>query len=243
MLKIINLSKKFNDRKILDNVSLTVGRGEVVLLLGSSGVGKSTLLRVLNNLESIDEGTVELDGATLDLTTVNKSHQIGMVFQQFNLFDAMTARENITFPLERAAGFSKKEATRCANELLEKYGLEERADALASSLSGGQKQRLAIARTLALKPRVVCMDEPTSALDPLLKYQVAHTIQDLATQGYSVLVATHDTGLIDFIDCTIHLMREGKIVETAASQLFREAPEDFPFINTFVYGHKKSFSI
>ncbi len=237
MLKITHLSKHFSGKTILNNVSLTVQAGEIAILLGSSGVGKSTLLRILNNLESYESGSFELDNKVLDITTTNTSHTIGMVFQQFNLFEHMSTLENITFPLERAAHYSKQDALATAHALLKNYGLEERALTRASNLSGGQKQRLAIARTLALKPRVICMDEPTSALDPLLKYHVAQIIQQLAAQGYIILIATHDTGLIEHLNCTIHLMQQGQIVESTTSQNFKASPEKHPALKTFMYAH------
>ncbi|HVW99678.1 MAG TPA: ATP-binding cassette domain-containing protein, partial [Candidatus Babeliaceae bacterium] len=135
MLRINNLSKKFGNKAILDNISLSVPSGNIALLLGSSGVGKSTLLRILNNLESIDTGTVELNGKRLDLAKVNKTHTIGMVFQQFNLFEHMTVEENIVFPLEKALGLSKDQATQIAHDLLKKYGLLDKSHVYASRLS------------------------------------------------------------------------------------------------------------
>lgn len=238
MLSIINLSKNFDNKKVLNNINLSVKKGEIALLLGASGVGKSTLLRVLNNLESAQTGTIMLDGAPLDLERVNTTHQIGMVFQQFNLFEHMTVEENITFPLIKAAGLTAHNAKICAHALLKKYNLDAQAHCFASQLSGGQKQRLAIARTLALKPQVVCLDEPTSALDPLLTNYVAASIQELAKEGYTVLVASHDTSLIDKLDCTIYLMDQGEIIETAPSEAFRAEPQKYSRIYNFVQGNK-----
>jgi polar amino acid transport system ATP-binding protein len=237
MLQINNLSKKFGHKIILDNVSLEVPTGHIALLLGASGVGKSTLLRILNNLETADAGQVELNGSRLDLAAVNKTHIIGMVFQQFNLFEHMTVEQNITFALEKALGLSKEKAHERAHQLLKKYGLEDKAHVYASQLSGGQKQRLAIARTLALKPKVVCLDEPTSALDPSLRTSVANAIQELAEENYTVLVASHDTSLIKQLNCTIYLMDQGKIVEAANSQDFWKNPASYPLIKYFVEGH------
>ncbi len=237
MLKISNLSKSFGNKKILDDISLSVDSGEIALLLGSSGVGKSTLLRVLNNLEVPDSGEITLDGTRLNLAAVNKTHVVGMVFQQFNLFEHMTVEENITFPLEKALGLSSTEAKKRAQELLANYNLKELAHHYASELSGGQKQRLAIARTIALKPQVICLDEPTSALDPLLTNYVADSIQQLATQNYTVLVASHDIKLLEKLNCTIYLMQHGKIIQSAKSQDFRVNKEKYPAINKFVLGH------
>jgi polar amino acid transport system ATP-binding protein len=237
MLKIEHLTKSFNNRKILDDISLQVKHGEIALLLGQSGVGKSTLLRVLNNLEKPDAGTISLDGKVLDLSKVNQEHTIGMVFQQFNLFEHLSVEENITLPLEKLLHKSKKEAQEIAHALLKHYGLEDKASMYISQLSGGQKQRLAIARTLALKPKVICLDEPTSALDPLLTSHVAKNIQELANQKYIVLVASHDVALLDKLNCTIYLMQAGKIIESAPSSDFKEHRDKYPRINKFVIGN------
>lgn len=236
MLKISNFVKKFNNRLILDHVSLTVPQGSIALLLGESGVGKSTLLRALNNLEQLDSGTVTLNGQELDLTTVNKTHTIGMVFQHFNLFDHLTVEQNVTLALEKVAGKSIHEAKKIAHETLEKYGLAEKASLPISKLSGGQKQRLALARLIALKPQVICLDEPTSALDPLLTNFVADNIQQLANDGYTVLVATHDVAIIERLNCSIYLMKDGKIIEATTAHDLRKNPEHYPAIHQFIKG-------
>ncbi len=238
MLKIKNIIKIIKDRIIVNNLSLNIEYGEVAVLLGSSGVGKSTLLRILNNLETINNGIVELDGKRLDLTQVNKTHTVGMVFQQFNLFEHLTVEQNITLALQVVAGKSKKEAHAIAMDLLKRYELADKAKSMISQLSGGQKQRLAIARTLALKPKIVCMDEPTSALDPLLTTYVAESIAELAAQKYIVLVATHDTSLLEKMPCTIHLMRNGSIVESAKSIDFFAHKQNYPLIAAFVQGNR-----
>lgn len=236
MLSIKNLSKKFNDKKVLDNVSVDVNESEIAVFLGPSGVGKSTLLRVLNNLEKLDNGSVSLDNQQLDLSQVNKTHTIGMVFQGFNLFDHLTALENISLALQKGKGLSKKEANEKARHLLKQYDLQDKADKYPSQLSGGQKQRLAIARTLALEPKVVCLDEPTSALDPLLTNYVAKSIQELADKRFIVLVATHDIALLDKLNCIIYLMKDGKIIETAKSKDFMANKNAYPLIAQFVTG-------
>lgn len=236
MLKIKNLTKIYNDKKIIDNVSLTVGKGEIALLLGQSGVGKSTLLRVLNNLESIDSGNITLDDTILDLKANPTTHTVGMVFQGFNLFEHLSVQENITLALEKVLGTSHDQACTIANDLLTKYGLSDKKDMYVSRLSGGQKQRLAIARTLAMKPKIICMDEPTSALDPLLTSHVAHAIQELADQGYILLVASHDIALLDKLRCTIYLMQAGQIVESATSQEFKNNQTHYPALAKFIAG-------
>jgi polar amino acid transport system ATP-binding protein len=236
MLNIKNISKAIKGKTILNSVSLQVQRGEVAVLLGASGVGKSTLLRALNNLESVDAGSVELDGVALDLKTVNQTHTIGIVFQHFNLFEHLTVEQNITLALEHAAHKTPQQAKQIAHELLARYGLAEKASSFVSRLSGGQKQRLAIARTLALKPQVICLDEPTSALDPLLTSYVAQSIKELADQGFMVLVATHDMSLLEKMPCSIHLMQNGTIAESVRSTDFFACKDNYPQIVSFVTG-------
>ncbi len=236
MLKINNVSKIFENKTILNNISLSIKRGEIALLLGPSGVGKSTLLRILNNLETADTGSIELDGKTVDLAKVNNNHMIGMVFQQFNLFEHITVEENITLALEHVMKKSKEEAKAQAHTLLKHYNLEQKANLFVSQLSGGQKQRLAIARTVALKPIIICMDEPTSALDPRLTLHVAQTISTLAAENYILLIATHDITLLEQLNCTIYLLDEKGIAQTANSYDFKTNPEQFPLIHRFVCG-------
>lgn len=230
MLTIKNLSKTFQ-RRVLDNVSLSVKEGEIAFLLGSSGVGKSTLLRVLSGLEIPDAGSIEYNGSPL-----TDQHTVGMVFQQFNLFENMSVERNITFALEHVAKLSPEEAKKRAHALLNKYGLLDKATLSVHKLSGGQKQRLAIARTIAMKPSILCLDEPTSALDPLLTNSVAQAIRDLAQEKYVVLVASHDTSLLKHLDCTIYLMQDGNIVQAAPSKEFFQQEDRFPLIKEFVEG-------
>ncbi len=236
MLVIKNLSKKFQNKVVLNAIDLHIAKGEIAVLLGQSGVGKSTLLRVLNNLEKPDSGEISIDGKLLDLTTVNQDHTVGMIFQHFNLFEHLTVEQNITLALTKVAHKSKIEAKKIARTLLKQYGLENLENAYISQLSGGQKQRLAIARTLALNPRILCADEPTSALDPLLTNYVAQTLQELAQQGLIVLIASHDVALVNALDCTIYLMQQGSIVETTTSKKLRERPENYPQLSAFMQG-------
>ena len=227
MLSIQNLNKTFNGKQILKNISLSLNKGEIAVLVGGSGVGKSTLLRILNNLETIDSGSIILDGQPLDLRTIHKMHRIGMVFQNFNLFSHLSVERNITLALEKVIGKSPAEAHEIASALLVSYGLQDKANASIDQLSGGQKQRLAIARALALKPEIICMDEPTSALDPSLTDYVAQQIQMLANEGYSLLVATHTMRLLEKLRCTVYLMDKGEIVESANSSELAAYPEKF----------------
>lgn len=233
MLEIKNLTKTFGNKVVLNHISLSVRAGEIAFLLGSSGVGKSTLLRILNNLETYDSGAIMLNNKPLALNL----HAVGMVFQQFNLFDHMTVERNITFALEKVAKKTAAQAKNIACSLLNKYGLADKALLRINQLSGGQKQRLAIARSVALTPYVLCLDEPTSALDPLLTKHVSRSIQDLAKEGYIVLVASHDTSLLGLLDCTIYLMDKGTIIQSADSKEFRSHEEEFPLIKQFIDGN------
>lgn len=235
MLNISKISKTIGQKKILNQVSLIVPTGHIAAFIGGSGVGKSTLLRILSGLETYDNGTISLDGKPLVSNQIGR-HPVGMVFQHFNLFENLTVLQNIIFPLEKTLSKSPTEAQAIAMKLLKEYGLEDRASLYPRSLSGGQKQRLAIARTIAVKPQIICLDEPTSALDPLLTSYVAQNIQNLAKQGYIVLVATHDTGLLERLDCTLYLMDKGSIVEHANSKEFF-AEKKYPLIKHFVEGY------
>ncbi len=236
MLSIRNLSKQFGSKKVIDNVSVDIPKGGIAVFLGPSGVGKSTLLRVLNNLESLDGGTIELDGKALDLSAITKEHTCGMVFQQFNLFEHMTVLSNITLALQNVLGMKQQEADKRAIELLTRYNLADKKNAYPFQLSGGQKQRLAIARSVALRPKIICFDEPTSALDPLLTTHVANTIQKLADEGYIIAIATHDIALLDKLNCSIYLMNNGKIIEQTTAEQLSKSPDQYPRIKKFIAG-------
>lgn len=235
MLKIEKLSKHYGDKTILNNLSLELQKGTIGIFLGGSGVGKSTLLRILCNLETSTTGTVELNGTKLKTGEIHShDHRVGMVFQQFHLFSNMNVLQNITFPLEKVLHLCPKEAQTIAYKLLENYGLADKAQLPTSQLSGGQQQRLAIARTLALKPKVICLDEPTSALDPLLSAAVATTINELAQQGYFVLVATHDISLVRNLQGTIYLMQQGTFVNVVSTKEFWNNPNAYPELQRFI---------
>ena len=227
MFKVERLSKTIRGKKILNDLNFEIGHGQIAIFLGESGAGKSTLLRVLNRLESSDSGSFHLDGQA--------ARSVGMVFQHFNLFEHLSAEENIVLTLVRAKGMDKKKAKEIAERLLASYGLQDRAAAKISQLSGGQKQRLAIARTLALDPKIVCLDEPTSALDPRLTGQVAAYIADLAAERRIVLVATHDLHLLQHLDGQIFLMEGGSIAESASKQQWLSAPAFYPKIQKFLH--------
>ncbi len=230
MLNIKNLIKKFHQKSIINDISLTVQPGEIIVFLGGSGVGKSTILRVLNNLEKADSGKLELDQQQLDFKN------IGMVFQDFNLFKNLTVLENLVYPLTYVLKIDQKKAEEIAMRMLAKFNIDSKADYYATSLSGGQKQRVAIARALCMNPKVICLDEPTSALDPMLTSDVANIIQDLAKQGIIVLIATHDIGLVQNLNGTICLIKDGKIIEKATSQQLQDEPEMFIQIRNFMLG-------
>lgn len=230
MLSIKNLSKHYHEKTILDDVSFDVKSGEVVVLLGKSGVGKSTILRILTGLETKDLGSIMLDGQPL------VTQKVGMVFQDFNLFPHLTVEQNIMLPLQKVAGKTYAQAQAIADQLLAKYELTAQGQLYPHGLSGGQKQRVAFARTLAMQPQLICCDEPTSALDPLLTSKIGQEINALAQQGLIVIVATHDTELIKQIKSTIYLMKSGKIIEKATSQGLIDSPDQFPFIKNFTQG-------
>lgn len=230
MLSVKHLVKIFHGKKVLDDVSFDVYPGQVVVLLGQSGVGKSTVLRILNNLETLDGGSIELDHAPINF------RKVGMVFQDFNLFNHLTVEENITLPLIKVALKSTGEAQKIASALLAQFGLNLKATAYPVALSGGQKQRVALARTLAMNPAVLCLDEPTSALDPQLKSEIAQIIKSLAQQGYMIVLTTHDTMFIKQLTCIIHLMQDGKIIETATTNELQQSADSFTNIKNFMMG-------
>lgn len=212
----------------LDNVSNQVTRGEVVVVIGPSGSGKSTLLRTLNGLEAIDEGHIVIDGIDLNdkKTNLNKLRaEVGMVFQHFNLFAHKTALDNIVLPQMIVSGTTREKAEAVARELLDKVGLPDRAGNFPNQLSGGQQQRVAIARSLAMHPKVMLFDEATSALDPETVGGVLDLMRQLASEGMTMVVVTHEMGFAKEVADRVIFMDQGKIVEEADPETFFSSPK------------------
>jgi polar amino acid transport system ATP-binding protein len=187
MLRVNKLSKSFGDKKVLDQISFEVEKGDIAIITGPSGVGKTTLIRCLSSLETYDSGTIDISERRSE-----KEHPVGLVFQSFNLFPHLSSLENITFPLIKAKGMNNEDARKKALELMESLGLTGLEGSYPFQLSGGQKQRVAIARALAMDPEYLCFDEPTSALDSKLRDSVGEILREIAKKGTGVIVITHD---------------------------------------------------
>lgn len=216
MIKVVDLKKQFGDLVVLDGVNLTVNKSEVLCLIGPSGSGKSTLLRCLNGLEEINGGDVIVRGESLTdkKLNINKLREnIGMVFQAFNLFPHLTVLDNITLVPTQLKKMNKEEARKVALNLLDKVGLKEKANEYPDRLSGGQKQRVAIARALAMNPEIMLFDEPTSALDPEMVGEVLQVMKDLAKEGMTMVVVTHEMGFARDVSDRVIFMADGNIVE------------------------------
>ena len=221
MLKIRGLKKFFGNNLVLKGVNLEINKGEIVVVVGPSGGGKTTLLRTITGLEKCDDGTIEIDGYTFckdgrycdkkSSSIIRKN--VGLVFQNFNLFPHKSVLENIIEAPTRALGEKKENAINKANEILSFLGLSDKANNYPCELSGGQKQRVAIGRALALNPKLMCFDEPTSALDPSLTLDVAKLIKSLSKTGMSMLIITHDMEFAKLVSDKIVSMDSGKIIE------------------------------
>ena len=229
MIKIEKLNKSFGELHVLKDIDMTIYESDVVCLLGSSGSGKSTLLRCLNFLEKKDSGSIIVEGEQIETAThnINEVRQkIGMVFQHFNLFPHMTVLENIIEAPVMVKKVAKDTAKQEAMELLKKVGLEDKADVYPNKLSGGQKQRVAIARALAMKPDIMLFDEPTSALDPELVGEVLATMKELAQEGMTMVVVTHEMGFAREVADCIFFMHEGNILERGTPEEIFENPKE-----------------
>ena len=216
MIDVKHLSKSFDNHSVLKDISEHIYPGEKVVIIGPSGSGKSTFLRCMNLLENPTEGVITFNGAEItdpkaDINAIRR--EMGMVFQHFNLFPNMTIRKNITLAPVRTGLMSQQEADKTALDLLRRVGLEDKADAYPNQVSGGQKQRIAIVRALAMKPKVLLFDEPTSALDPEMVGEVLEVMKELANEGMTMVVVTHEMGFAREVATRVLFMDEGRIVE------------------------------
>ncbi|MFF7534578.1 amino acid ABC transporter ATP-binding protein [Streptomyces bobili] len=239
MVDIRKVHKSFGTLEVLKGIDLSVRAGEVTVVLGPSGSGKSTLLRTINHLEKVDRGTISVDGALVgyrrsgnrlyelpEREVLRRRTRIGFVFQNFNLFPHLTVLDNVIEAPVSALKRPRKEAVDSARRLLERVGLADKADAYPRQLSGGQQQRVAIARALALEPKLLLFDEPTSALDPELVGEVLDVIRDLADQGTTMIVVTHEIGFAREVADTVVFMDDGRIVEQGPPAEVLERPEE-----------------
>jgi polar amino acid transport system ATP-binding protein len=227
IVQIRNVYKFFGTLKALDNVSMDVHDGEKVVIIGPSGSGKSTLLRSINQLEKIDYGSIVVDGYKVhdDNTDINKvREEVGMVFQSFNVFPHKTVLENLNLAQIVVRKRSKKEATEISKELLQKVGITDKIDQYPGKLSGGQQQRVAIARALAMKPKIMLFDEPTSALDPEMIGEVLDVMRNLAREGMTMIVVSHEMGFAREVADRIIFMDYGAIIEEGTPEHFFQNP-------------------
>ncbi len=228
MVVIEDVNKHFGDLHVLQDINLTVGRGEVVVVLGPSGSGKSTLCRAINRLETIEGGTITIDGKVLPdegKPLAELRADVGMVFQSFNLFAHKTIKENVTLGPIKVRKTSKSDADKQAGVLLERVGVQAQADKYPAQLSGGQQQRVAIARSLAMGPKVMLFDEPTSALDPEMVNEVLDVMVGLAKEGMTMIVVTHEMGFARKAADRVVFMDGGQIVEVATPEEFFTSPK------------------
>jgi polar amino acid transport system ATP-binding protein len=231
IVEVDGISKTYpSGTRALTDVSISIRRREVVVVIGPSGSGKSTFLRCLNGLEEIDEGSIVIDGIPLDTNPRHRKEirkEVGMVFQAFNLFPHKTALENINLAQRLVRKKSRADATRTTMDLLAKVGMTDKANSYPAHLSGGQQQRVAIARALAMNPRIMMFDEATSALDPEMIGEVLNVMKDLAREGMTMVVVTHEMGFAREVGDRVVFMDDGRIVEEgAASEMFTEPREE-----------------
>lgn len=227
VIELRHVDKHYGDLHVLRDVSLAVGKGEVLVVIGPSGSGKSTMCRTINRLETIDSGEILIEGESLpqegrDLARMRA--ELGMVFQQFNLFTHMTILDNVTLGPREVLGVPRDEAERQAMELLERVGVAEQAHKVPAQLSGGQQQRAAIARSLAMRPKAMMFDEPTSALDPEMINEVLDVMVELARGGMTMVVVTHEMGFARRVADRVVFMADGQIVEEGAPDAFFDHP-------------------
>lgn len=229
LIEIKNLKKSYGDHVVLDGINTTIKKGEVIAIVGPSGCGKSTFLRSLNKLERPEAGEIVFEGTDIldKKTNINKVRQkIGMVFQQFNLVPNKTVLQNIMLAPMKLKGVSADDSKNRAMELLERVGLLEKAEAYPDSLSGGQKQRIAIARTMAMNPDVILFDEPTSALDPEMVGEVLEIMRELARDGMTMIVVTHEMGFARDVASRVIFIDQGNIREDSAPEEFFGNPKN-----------------
>ena len=229
MIEIIDLCKSFGDNLVLDHITETINEGDKVVVIGPSGGGKSTFLRCINCMEDPTSGSIIFQGEDLaDMKVDINLHRqsIGMVFQQFNLFNNKTVLENITLAPVHLKKMTREEAEKKAHELLQRVGLDDKANAYPSTLSGGQKQRVAIVRALAMNPKVMLFDEPTSALDPEMVGEVLDVMKQLANEGMTMVVVTHEMGFAKEVGNRIFFMDKGKITEQGTPEQIFQNPQN-----------------
>lgn len=245
LLKIEHLTKKFEDNIILDDVSLTVHRGEVIVVVGPSGCGKSTMLRCINALEPTQGGTIEIEGQQISQSSKNLTQlrqKIGMVFQSYELFPHLTVLNNILLAPTKVQKRDKEEVKKEAMELLERVGLKDKADSFPRQLSGGQKQRVAIVRALCMHPEILLFDEVTAALDPEMVREVLDVMLQLAEQGKTMIIVTHEMQFARAIADRVIFLEGGKIVEDSDPETFFDHPKTErakQFLNVFTFEHVK----
>ncbi|MFE9933329.1 amino acid ABC transporter ATP-binding protein [Streptomyces sp. NPDC005533] len=228
LIELRDVNKHFGQLHVLRDINLTVGRGEVVVVIGPSGSGKSTLCRAINRLETVESGTILLDGEPLPAEGKELARlraEVGMVFQSFNLFAHKTVLANVSLAQVKVRGRGRGEADRRSRELLDRVGLADQAEKFPAQLSGGQQQRVAIARALAMDPKALLFDEPTSALDPEMINEVLEVMQQLAREGMTMVVVTHEMGFARSAANRVVFMADGRIVEDRAPEQFFTAPE------------------